>query len=177
MDGTIWTVDATSGRRGDARRVAPEGTGAMATAVTSDLGRRAVLTLERRIVITDEDTGRVVGAPLQAGSVDLRALTFSPDGSLLAATDDEGALHLWDVTAGRALGPALRTDASAVSPPVFIGDGRTVVTAMDTGLLTWHLEASLWTSAACDLAGRDLTRDEWATYVPGEPYRATCSDG
>ena len=27
---------------------------------------------------------------------------------------------------------------------------------------------------ACDIAGRNLTRAEWAQYLPGEPYHATC---
>ena len=33
-----------------------------------------------------------------------------------------------------------------------------------------------WLEAACAAAGRDLTRVEWRRYLPGTPWRATCSD-
>ena len=33
-----------------------------------------------------------------------------------------------------------------------------------------------WLEAACDAAGRDLTRVEWRRYLPESPWRPTCSD-
>jgi hypothetical protein len=40
----------------------------------------------------------------------------------------------------------------------------------------YPLAASEWLRRACAVAGRDLTRAEWARYLPGRTYRATCSD-
>jgi hypothetical protein len=39
----------------------------------------------------------------------------------------------------------------------------------------WNLDVSTWADTACRLAGRNLTREEWADFVPRTiDYRATC---
>jgi hypothetical protein len=45
-----------------------------------------------------------------------------------------------------------------------------------TGITLWDLDPAHWADAACSLAGRNLTQDEWDTYL-GQfgPYHATCS--
>ena len=41
----------------------------------------------------------------------------------------------------------------------------------------WDLDPEHWASAACRVAGRNLTREEWASNIGTlAPYRATCSD-
>jgi hypothetical protein len=32
-----------------------------------------------------------------------------------------------------------------------------------------------WLSRACDIAGRNLTREEWNTYFAAQPYRKICA--
>jgi hypothetical protein len=46
----------------------------------------------------------------------------------------------------------------------------------DDGVVVWELDPAHCEPAACDLAGRNLTREEWDRYV-GDllPYRATCA--
>ena len=42
-------------------------------------------------------------------------------------------------------------------------------------LLAWNLDPTKWSQAACDVAGRNLTRPEWDTYIGKlEPYHAIC---
>ncbi len=41
-------------------------------------------------------------------------------------------------------------------------------------LSIWDLSVSGWIRRACDLAGRNLTRQEWSEYVGAEPYQRTC---
>ena len=36
------------------------------------------------------------------------------------------------------------------------------------------VDPMVWRQQACALAGRNLTRAEWARYLPGEPPRPTC---
>jgi hypothetical protein len=45
----------------------------------------------------------------------------------------------------------------------------------DTGVALWDLDPAAWVDAACAIAGRNLTHEEWATYVGDlAPYTATC---
>ena len=37
-------------------------------------------------------------------------------------------------------------------------------------------DPSRWLRAACDVAGRDLSRVEWRRYLPGRTWQPTCSD-
>ena len=46
------------------------------------------------------------------------------------------------------------------------------VTIWDRQLFSTNLES--WRSRLCRLAGRNLTTEEWAQFLPGEPYRKTC---
>ncbi|MGH3369682.1 MAG: hypothetical protein ACRDPR_06755, partial [Nocardioidaceae bacterium] len=39
----------------------------------------------------------------------------------------------------------------------------------------YPLDPARWLAAACTVAGRDLTRSEWARYLPDRAYSPTCS--
>jgi hypothetical protein len=44
------------------------------------------------------------------------------------------------------------------------------------GIAVWDLDPAHWIPAACRIAGRSLTREEWVTYLGLlEPYRQTCA--
>ncbi|HXU98085.1 MAG TPA: hypothetical protein VFP03_08295, partial [Jiangellaceae bacterium] len=144
----------------------------VASTHTGDLLFRDAATLEPR------------GQTVPAGAVLSDAtLEFSADGSLLRAS----ALHhtqLFDVATRTPLGepvaigerpssgrPAgLRTDGAALSP-----DGEELALTAPGGVALWDLNAGRWVEAACQVASRNLTEDEWATYVGAlAPYRDTC---
>ena len=66
--------------------------------------------------------------------------------------------------------PATDGDASLAPTPdghVFVGTG--------TGVERLDLDVQHWKDAACALAGRPLTRQEWGAYLPGTPYRPACA--
>jgi hypothetical protein len=44
----------------------------------------------------------------------------------------------------------------------------------DGAVRLWDVRLGSWRARACKLAGRDLSPEEWATYLGDEPYRATC---
>jgi len=43
-----------------------------------------------------------------------------------------------------------------------------------SGIQIVDLRLSSWVDAACQLAGGDLTRSEWARFLPNSPFRSTC---
>ena len=58
---------------------------------------------------------------------------------------------------------------------VFSTDGSGLAIPSPEGVQIWDLEPGHWADAACRLAGRNLTREEWDTNIGDlAPYRATC---
>ena len=168
-----WDVDS-----GELEAVPDDGLrDALVTRITlTPRGDRLVAaSADGSIIFADPRTARPIGSPIQAGSTQLTGVAVSRDGAQLAALDIEGSLYLWKLDTRRALGPPLRTDSSGVADPVFLSGDRQIVTASFDGFLSWDLNPDAWKETACALAGRDLSREEWSAFLPGEPYRATCS--
>jgi hypothetical protein len=55
-------------------------------------------------------------------------------------------------------------------------DGLAVAVNGSAGIVEWDLDPAHLVTAACALAGRNLTRTEWAIYLGDQPYARTCSD-
>jgi WD40 repeat protein len=57
---------------------------------------------------------------------------------------------------------------------VFNPDGHWLVTAGADGTARrWNLHLDELKRLACEKAGRNLTREEWKTYIFSEPYQET----
>jgi WD40 repeat protein len=108
---------------------------------------------------------------------------FSGDGTLLATvvgggTDDRDSesggteVQLWDTESRLPLGEPLVLTGRGIDLIEFDGSRLRTVSAFDTYSL--DLSPCRLTETACSRAGRDITREEWAAYVPGLPYRKVC---
>jgi DNA-binding SARP family transcriptional activator/WD40 repeat protein/tRNA A-37 threonylcarbamoyl transferase component Bud32/energy-coupling factor transporter ATP-binding protein EcfA2 len=130
----------------------------------------------------DPDTLQV-RAPLP-GSLGLMSFLLpSDDGSTLLgqSNGNQGLVSLYDLAAGIRLGDSIPSDHSenCTACLSFRPDGKqaALVGPGGKGVVLWDLEPEHWATAACTIAGRNLTRQEWATYIDdlGE-YRTTCPD-
>jgi WD40 repeat protein len=142
--------------------ITPEGL-LIASTATGDLSFRDAATLEPR------------GPSLPAGSGLTNArLGLSADGSLLVASPSPstpGQTRLFDVAGRTPLGGGIETVGSAALSP----DGRELAVATTDGVALWDLNSAHWVEAACRIASRNMTRDEWSTYIGDlAPYRQTC---
>ncbi|HEX6246629.1 MAG TPA: BTAD domain-containing putative transcriptional regulator [Nocardioidaceae bacterium] len=100
---------------------------------------------------------------------------FSPDGRRFVSANT-GRVNLWNGTTGRLEGALSPTTVNQEPDVVFRGSAwEVVITMLDGTVYAWDLRPSTWIEAACRIAGRNLDPElEWAEYLPGRPYRATC---
>ncbi len=55
-------------------------------------------------------------------------------------------------------------------------DGKRVLLNTSDGLVELDLTPDHLVQAACQLAGRDLSENEWSTFLGDEPYRSLCPE-
>jgi WD40 repeat protein len=97
---------------------------------------------------------------------------FSKDGSQFASTN-ESRLSVWNGRTGSYLG-TVAVDYDGF--PAFSNDNKRLTFAGINGsVLTWNLDHRLWIAAACRLAGRALTEQEWRNYLPNRPFVRLCA--
>jgi WD40 repeat protein len=107
----------------------------------------------------------------------MQQLQFSDDGEVLMGMGNDNSVSLYDVATATRIGdpiilPSVLTSWAALTP-----DGREMTTTYPEGgaVTIWDLDPEHWATAACAIAGRNLTGEEWTTYI-GDlgSYRATC---
>ncbi len=106
---------------------------------------------------------------------DVRDVDWSEDGRFLVSVSRDQTIRLWN-SDGTELGSA-RVHA-ADNRAVHVGSGALVTTADNTGeTVRWPGPAG-WSEAACQIAGRTLTEDEWALHAdPDSSAVAVCRPG
>ena len=120
-------------------------------------------------------------------------LTGTADGSSIAISGGDRTAAVFDVTSGIQIGGPIaiahdERNFSRVSldgawlavggqPDFNDGLAPEELDVVVQSTQIWSLQPDTWEQAACELAGRNLTRSEWATHMGDlAPYRATCPD-
>lgn len=139
------------------------------------------------------ETDPLVGVgtiPGAAGGLALPSL--SRDARTLLVTTDDGTALLYDTTTGIGIGEPFRTDDRAVAQGILVDlegtelafpmpegvlrpDGLEIALSTPEGVMVWDIDPEHQFEFACRIAGRDLTENEWRTYLAalGEP-QSTC---
>lgn len=105
-------------------------------------------------------------------------LLASRDGHTLVVRGGDRSVSLYDLASRTRIGVPLQIDQQDDSVASLSADGQTLaIGGGPRGVQLWDLRPTRWVEAACQLAGRNLTRDEWNTYLAwAGPYRRTCAD-
>ena len=119
----------------------------------------------------DASTRKELARLKHDGPVD--QVEFSPIGATLATASIDRTARLWDASTRKEL--ARLEHDRLVYQVEFSPDGATLATASDDNTVRlWHMKSEDLICEAVSRLTRNLTQEEWNTYLPGEPYRETC---
>jgi WD40 repeat protein len=149
---------------------------ATASVASPDRSKVAVAGDAGEVVVLDLATGSIVrGASTAAPAV--YWLDFSDDGELLVSGAEDGSVGLWDAASMDLVG---RLQPPHDGEPIpasaqFIGDTHDVaIASYDGTIYKWETGLDRALDFACQMAGRDLTEEEWTQVLPDQPYQSVC---
>jgi hypothetical protein len=151
--------------------------GIEAAASTADL---LVVATNGRLQVLDAETLQPSGAEFPGTHGPVGRISIADDGQRMLLTGVDSTAELADLPTRRLLGDPIDPGV-AVAPgdqsfsAVLAPDGQRIAYSMPGGAVIWDLHPETLRAAACRVAGRDLTRDEWARYLaPLGPPRPLC---
>ena len=106
---------------------------------------------------------RIGTVPGAAGT--LGSPSQSGDGGDLLVMADDGTALFYDAPTGVRIGEPFHADPETLAPAVLRPDGLELALSMPDGVMIWDIDPEHQFEDACRIAGRDLTENEWRTYL------------
>jgi WD40 repeat protein len=173
LAGGIRVFDASSGRV--VRTLADPGDDGISLAFAPRGTLLAEGTVGGTVEMWDALTGKRLAEPLLADTASITDLVFDPSGRRFATTSyEDGTIKLWFTSGLQQEGPRLVSDPGATSAVAFLPGGNLLAVDDRGNAFTWPASLDAWEQRACSLAGRNLTRAEWAELVGGPSYTSVC---
>jgi WD40 repeat protein len=136
----------------------------------------ATSTTGHSLSLWDLKSGQLLAPVLTGHSQSVSSMAFSGDGHILASGSADGTIRLWDVPTHELIGTL---DAKQKSVNSIAIEPRKDILASagdDDTIVFWNIGVQDWISRACRTANRNLSPEEWRTYLGARPYRKTCAD-
>jgi DNA-binding SARP family transcriptional activator/WD40 repeat protein len=143
----------------------------------SPRGRRLAVGVATGLVYTfDVESGERLHEPIRAHGSWVGQVEWLPDGRTVVSTGEDTRIVLYDAVRGvlRATLPASAREALAHTFLLEVDEHGIAALAGERPGRRYPLDPRKGLDRACDITGRNLTRDEWANYLPDRPYRKTC---
>jgi WD40 repeat protein len=130
-------------------------------------------TTDGKVYLWDAARDAQLGEPLTLAASNVLQISFSPDGKLLAGSLRNESTILVDLGSREQLGNSFAIEGGVLTAPLFTPAGDLLI-AYDGTATDWPINLAAWESYACQVAGRDITPEEWANVLPHRPYEHVC---
>ena len=126
------------------------------------------------MVVLDLATGRPVQPSVVVHDGTVLSVAFAPDGRRILTSGSDASAALWRAETSRLIARVVTPALPAVSQ--FHSDGRSVMVAdeYEGAVYRWDTRQEYATEFACRLAGRDITKAEWAEQFGDCAFQETC---
>jgi WD40 repeat protein/RecA/RadA recombinase len=112
------------------------------------------------------DPASWVRVDLAIASEAVTSVALISDGTFAAVGTIDGNVELWDVVRRRQIGVLVAGDAGERVLAANHPDGSTIATAAGSAVVAYELDRDTLRRQLCELAGRELTADELAAFLP-----------
>jgi WD40 repeat protein len=143
-------------------------------ALAPDETRVAFGGADGEVEIVDLASGRSIRPAISDGAGDMHHLAFDASGERLVTGSNGRPMGLWDARTGLPLGASDLPEDVATHAVAFGPDGRVLAASIEGDVYAWDISAAATVRRACEVAGRDLTRQEWADAFGDVSYRRIC---
>jgi WD40 repeat protein len=174
LTGGVRVFDATTGTA--LRTLADPGNDTVSLAFAPTGNLLAAGTLAGTVELWNPVTAKRIAQPLLADSSAIADIAFDRSGQRFATTGlQDATVKVWFTSSLEQAGPRLAANPNATAAAAFEPGGQDLLVVDDHGgAFTWPMSLTSWEQRACSLAGRNLTRAEWAQFVAGPRYAAVC---
>jgi WD40 repeat protein len=146
---------------------------ATAIAFSPDSRTLGLGTESGQLLFWNARTGAPRAAPIHAANGNIDSVSFSPDGSVVAAGSYDRTATAWDLGSHRQIGNTFPEQTAAAPGVLFQPNGRLLIDYL-ANAAQWPMNVQRWERFACQVAGRDLSRAEWRQLLPTRPYMRVC---
>jgi len=146
------------------------------TLAFSPTGLLATGTWAGILQLWNPSTGTSIGRPTKVAALPVSSIAFDPTGKILATGGGgDGLAKLWTLPGVQRYGADFPGHPSIWTHAAYTPDGsKLIVVFTDGGGVVWPARVTAWMQHACDVAGRNLTREEWSRFIGNRPYAKTC---
>ncbi len=129
----------------------------------------------------DPHTGKPLSPAVTASQLGILGISWNPSGTRILTVGGDATARLYDASTLQQIGPAMPiTQGLGIGSlsndwGTFSADGSELVLTDASGRV-WIYPATLtaWKARACAVANSQLSRADWARFLPGRPYRDVC---
>jgi WD40 repeat protein len=156
------------------RTLPPVSDDTVSLAVARD-GTLATGTSGGTVQLWNPTSGDQTARALVAALTPITSIAFDATGQQFATTSAQyGEIKLWFTSTLQQEGTTFATEPGATTAAFEPNGGNLLVVDDHGSAFTWPTSPTTWEQRACAIAGRELTRQEWARFVPGQSYTNVC---